>query len=202
MIIWQINQLNHTVESDGSAGFVTTIHWSASKTEDALVAQIYGAEGVDPASPLGLMPYGDVTEPDCTAYLEANNDMVAMEAQLDAQLLNQQQPQDAGGLPWVDNYPQWVVPLAYAVDDVVQYKGATYQVIQAHTSQATWPPDLTPSLWKLYVPAGEDPQPWVQPLGSEDAYQIDDLVTHTGSTWVSTSADNVWEPGVFGWDVV
>lgn len=40
---------------------------------------------------------------------------------------------------------------------------------------------------------------WVQPTGAQDAYQIGDRVTHNGSTWESTAANNVWEPGVFGW---
>jgi hypothetical protein len=28
---------------------------------------------------------------------------------------------------------------------------------------------------------------------------IGDRVTHNGTDWESTVADNVWEPGVFGW---
>ena len=67
-----------------------------------------------------------------------------------------------------------------------------------------------PNVWPLdvygwtnldaVVPVG--PQPWVQPLGSEDAYALGDRVTHNGQTWESTHAANVWEPGVFGWVVV
>lgn len=32
-----------------------------------------------------------------------------------------------------------------------------------------------------------------------DAYQIGAEVTHAWKTWTSTVANNVWEPGVYGW---
>lgn len=40
---------------------------------------------------------------------------------------------------------------------------------------------------------------WVQPLGAQDAYQVGARVTHKGGTYTSTAANNVWEPGVYGW---
>ena len=40
---------------------------------------------------------------------------------------------------------------------------------------------------------------WIQPLGAQDAYQIGDRVAHNNLNWESTHANNVWEPGVFGW---
>jgi hypothetical protein len=67
-----------------------------------------------------------------------------------------------------------------------------------------------PNVWGLDVYGWEnldavtptDPQPWVQPTGAHDAYNIGDRVTHNGQTWESTAASNVWAPGVFGWVVV
>ena len=38
-----------------------------------------------------------------------------------------------------------------AVGDRVTYQGETYEVIQAHTSQAGWTPSATPSLWVKVV---------------------------------------------------
>ena len=43
--------------------------------------------------------------------------------------------------------PQWVVGVAYKVDDKVTYQGTVYRVVQAHTSQAAWTPTAAPSLW-------------------------------------------------------
>ena len=73
-----------------------------------------------------------------------------------------------------------------------------YKLIQVHTTQDNWTPDVVPALWKLYTPEGVIAE-WVQPLGSEDAYQIGDKVTYGGFTWQSTVANNVWEPGIYGW---
>lgn len=43
------------------------------------------------------------------------------------------------------------------------------------------------------------PQDWVQPGGEIPAYNKGDVVRHNGSIWVSSTDDNVWEPGVSGW---
>jgi hypothetical protein len=99
-------------------------------------------------------------------------------------------------------YPNWSGGgVAYEIDNVVRYMAMSARCVQSHTSQADWDPQSTPSLWTLYRPPGVA-LPWVQPLGASDAYQIDELVTHQGQEWVCTLPDNVWEPGVTGWDVV
>jgi hypothetical protein len=40
---------------------------------------------------------------------------------------------------------------------------------------------------------------WVQPTVVGNAYAMDSLVEHNGSTWLSLTNYNVWEPGVSGW---
>lgn len=67
-----------------------------------------------------------------------------------------------------------------------------YECLQAHTSQADWRPDMTPSLWKR-VSTEEWPE-WVQPAGATDAYSQGDKVSHNGSHWISLVDGNVWEP--------
>ena len=44
-------------------------------------------------------------------------------------------------------YPEWAKDTAYTVGYRVQYLGKLYKVIQAHTSQETWTPDITASLY-------------------------------------------------------
>ena len=44
-------------------------------------------------------------------------------------------------------FPAWEVPHDYAVDDRFHYDGKLWKVLQAHTSQADWTPDITPSLY-------------------------------------------------------
>ena len=46
----------------------------------------------------------------------------------------------------------------------------------------------------------DTPAEWVQPTGAHDAYHIGDRVTYNGEIWVCTSNNNVYAPGVFGWE--
>ena len=57
------------------------------------------------------------------------------------------------------------------------------------------------ALNRQYLDAsGVEPgQEWVQPTGAHDAYPLDWLVTHAGTTWRSLVDANVWEPGVANW---
>ena len=98
-------------------------------------------------------------------------------------------------------YPEWKEDEAVVLNDIRSYKAEIYKVIQAHTTQANWTPDLTPALWNKFVPAGIVPA-WVQPLGAQDAYKIGDKVTYGGFTWISTADNNVWQPGIYGWDKI
>ena len=108
--------------------------------------------------------------------------------------------EDETALTGIELFPMWTIGRAYAVDDRVQYGGALYKCVQAHTSQADWTPDATPALW-VAVSIEEYPE-WVQPTGAHDAYNKGDKVTHNGKTWVSDVDNNVWEPGVYGWKCI
>lgn len=37
--------------------------------------------------------------------------------------------------------------------------------------------------------------------GSKHLLTRGDKVTHKDKTWISTAKDNVWEPGVYGWNL-
>lgn len=99
-------------------------------------------------------------------------------------------------------FPAWEVGIAVAVGEVYVYDHDLVEVVQAHTTQADWTPDAAPTLWTVYRDPADGPQPWVQPTGGHDAYDLGAQVTHAGATWQSDVADNVWEPGVYGWTEV
>lgn len=107
---------------------------------------------------------------------------------------------DEDALEGVELFPAWVTEKEYAVGDRIKYHDILYKCVQAHTSQASWTPDLTPALWTR-VSIEEYPE-WIQPTGVQDAYMLGDKVTHLEKRWVSTADNNVWEPGVYGWDEV
>lgn len=108
---------------------------------------------------------------------------------------------DTTALRMVSFYPEWVTDTAYAAGFKVQFGGILYRCLTAHTSQDGWTPDAAPSLWANVLIPDENVIPaWEQP-GSTNAYMKGDKVTHNGSTWVSTVDNNVWEPGVYGWEL-
>lgn len=101
-------------------------------------------------------------------------------------------------------YPDWKVGEQYAEDDIRRYKDELYRSLQASTGAAEHTPDVATSLWKKILPP-EEPGgylPWIQPLGATDAYNQGDRVTHKDQVWESTCNDNIWEPGVYGWEVI
>ena len=51
-------------------------------------------------------------------------------------------------------------------------------------------------------PSTEEYPEWSQPLGAHDAYAQGAKVSHNGKKWTSDVANNVWEPGVYGWTEV
>lgn len=42
---------------------------------------------------------------------------------------------------------------------------------------------------------------WVQPADTLHAYQIGNYVIHDAKIWRCTITDNVWEPGIYGWQI-
>lgn len=114
---------------------------------------------------------------------------------------------DKKAMEVADLYPEWAAMKAYPENEIVKYgvnaDGETqlYKVIQAHTSQADWTPDTAASLYKKIGFTDEGVSIWTQPLGATDAYMKGDVVSFENQLWKSTIDNNVWQPGVYGWEV-
>jgi hypothetical protein len=107
--------------------------------------------------------------------------------------------EDALNVP--EMYPHWREYMTLAVNDRIYYHDKLYRVVQAHTSQADWTPDVTPALFVEISKPGEIDD-WKQPTGAHDAYNKGDKVKHGGYVWTSDIDGNIWEPGVHGWTKV
>lgn len=99
-------------------------------------------------------------------------------------------------------FAEWMYPVAYKSGQIRRYAEILYKCIQDHTSQETWPPADSPSLWAKTADPTEEWPEWSQPASALDTYKIGDKVSHNEKHWVSTADNNVWEPGVFGWEEV
>lgn len=106
---------------------------------------------------------------------------------------------DEDALQAAELFRQWGVGHAYVVGERLQYKNVLYRVVQAHTSQADWTPDITPALF-VVVSLDEWPE-FVQPTGAHDAYKKGDKVTFNGKHYVSLIDANVYSPAAYpaGW---
>ena len=115
---------------------------------------------------------------------------------------------DASAAAAIALLPAWSAGLTVVSGELYGYDGSIYEVVQGHTTQSDWHPDIVPALFNRIYEAlpGEDYPPWVQPTGAQDAYHIGDRVTYNGQNWECTAGDangnNVWQPGVFGWTVI
>lgn len=109
---------------------------------------------------------------------------------------------DTDALNAVELYPEWKSDTSYVVNQRLRYGGVLYKVLQEHTSQQTWTPDAASSLFAhVLIPDPDVIPEWVQP-DSTNPYMLGDKVTHNGKTWENTIDNNVWEPGVYGWNEV
>lgn len=97
-------------------------------------------------------------------------------------------------------YPEWKTEVEYVVDDRVLYNDILYKVLITHTSQVDWIPNMSPSLFaKVLIPDKNVIPEWEQP-DSTNGYMTGDKVIHNDKTWVSIIDNNVWEPGIYGWE--
>ncbi|MBO4556517.1 MAG: hypothetical protein J5706_07130 [Elusimicrobiales bacterium] len=99
-------------------------------------------------------------------------------------------------------YERWAEGKEYAVDQRLYHDGKLWRVLIGHVSQAQWTPDVSPSLFaEVLIPDPTEIPEWVQP-SSTNPYMTGDKVRHNDKVWISTVDNNVWEPGVYGWDEV
>ena len=102
-------------------------------------------------------------------------------------------------------YKQWddQIGKTLKVGEYINYNKILYKVLQEHTVQEEWKPDVSPSLFAkvLVDPTGETILEWQQP-DSTNPYMKGDKVKHNGVVYESEVDNNVWEPVVYGWVVV
>ena len=97
-------------------------------------------------------------------------------------------------------FADWESGVTYKADQIRLYGDHLFRCLQGHTSQQDWTPPASPSLWKAIGDPTEEWPEWSQPIGAVDAYAAGDKVSHGGDHWISTVDNNVWEPGVYGWE--
>lgn len=102
-------------------------------------------------------------------------------------------------------FPQWKVGTYYEMNTRVRFKENVYKILQAHTSQEDWRPDVAVS---LYAPLLIDEETneileWVQP-DSTNPYMIGDRVIFEEKIYESLIDNNTWSPVAYpaGWQEI
>ena len=107
-------------------------------------------------------------------------------------------------------YDPWRAGVAYSGGEYITYgtnavsDPQLYKVVQAHTSQADWTPDITASLYDAIGLDSEGHPIWSKPTGAYDAYMSGDIVDYNGTLYKSLIDGNVYSPDEYpaGWEIV
>ena len=88
-------------------------------------------------------------------------------------------------------FPDWEIGKSLSVGDRVEHEGKLYKVVQAHTAQESWTPDLTPALFEPIdvVNEGTLENPIVAAAGMayfKDKYYLDET---DGKVYLCTRQD-------------
>lgn len=113
---------------------------------------------------------------------------------------------DERALQCTELFPAWSGDgIYYVAGERIRYEGTLYKVLQAHTSQHTWPPSIASSLFTEVLPGQGDTEigDWVQPAPT-NAYSKGDRVRFEGKIYESLIDGNVWSPTAYpaGWKEV
>lgn len=112
---------------------------------------------------------------------------------------------DAVALTLQEFYDIWKAGEMYNVGRYLQYNNTLYKVLQQHTSQETWTPDVATSIYAkvLVDPSGETILDWVQP-DSTNPYMIGDKVRFEGVVYECIINNNIWNPVSYpaGWKLI
>lgn len=170
------------------------------KTTGALTNKVYLPDGVD-TSNYEQVPREDI---DLDLYTRVSG-LQDKEQSLTkvAKVVANSVTDDAVALKIQEFYDEWNVDINVTVGQYIRYEDVLYKVLTAHTTQANWTPSETPSLFAkvLIDPSGETILDWEQP-DSTNPYMKGDKVKYEGKTYMSTIDNNVWQPGVYGWEVI
>lgn len=107
-------------------------------------------------------------------------------------------------------FDKWEAGKVYSVGEFVTYGENSvgdpqlYKVVQAHTSQTEWTPDIAASLFTA-IGLDENGYPvWSQPTGAHDAYNTGDIVDYNGTLYRSLVDGNTYSPESYpaGWTVI
>ena len=152
------------------------------------------------------MEYFEVHKDDLETPVSQNEEIQTMVSELTkiGKLVANQVTDDAVALELQTFYDEWQIGVNYSLGQYVRYNGVLYKVVNAHSSQSDWTPDISPSLFAVVLTSPDGtPQEWVQP-DSTNPYMKGDKVIFEGVVYESLIDNNIWSPAAYpaGWQII
>lgn len=100
-------------------------------------------------------------------------------------------------------YDEWEAGKSYLVGEYVRYNNTLYKVVQGHTSQVEWLPDIAISLYTI-VQAQGIIEEWGERDLTVNPFMKGEQVKFEGAIYESIIDNNVWTPVDYpqGWKLV
>lgn len=96
--LWTIQQMERLT----SDGFVVTVHYNVSATDDTYQASTYGTTSYTQTPGETYIPYEDLTEPVVVGWVQEALGKDTVEASLQSQIDALKNPVQESGLPWTN----------------------------------------------------------------------------------------------------
>ena len=93
---WTVPEMNRLT----SDGFVVTVHYNVTATEDTYSASTYGTIGYTQEPGETYTPYDQLTESQVVGWVQTSLGKDTVEASLQGQIDLQKNPVQAAGVPW------------------------------------------------------------------------------------------------------
>jgi hypothetical protein len=93
---WTIPQMDRLT----SDGFVVTVHYNVTATDDTYSASTYGTIGYTQQPDETYTPYADLTQEQVVGWVQASLGKDTVEASLQSQIDLQKNPVQEAGVPW------------------------------------------------------------------------------------------------------
>ena len=93
---WTISQMDRLT----SDGFVVTVHYNVTATDDTYSASTYGTVSYTQEQGETYIPYADLTEATVVGWVQTALGKDTVESSLQSQIDAQKNPVQATGLPW------------------------------------------------------------------------------------------------------
>lgn len=99
-------------------------------------------------------------------------------------------------------FHDWHPLINYAYGSICKNGNKLYRCISPHISQEGLLPESNPQYWLQIVDLNEEWPDWCFPCNKQNLYPLKAKVYHNNKYWQSIVNNNIWEPGVNGWEEV